>query len=450
MAEPPPAPTRVLIVDDEKHIRATLSVCLEETGCQVVEASSRAAALQAVRSEAFDLAFLDLKLGTDSGIDVLVELLGERPGLEVVVITAYATFDTAVEAVRRGARDYLAKPFTPAQIRYVVERLQERRRQEAELRDLRTRLDEASPDVVLETRSVALRAILDVLTKAAEFEAPVLLLGEHGTGKGVLARMVHSISGRREHPFVAVNCPTLSDELLTSELFGHARGAFTGAVRDQPGRVEAAEGGTLFLDEIGEMPLSLQSKLLRFLQEKSFERVGETRTRRADVRVVAATNRDLKAAVQQGSFREDLLYRLNTIEVTVPPLRSRREDIPILAHAFVTFFARSVARPEPQLTRAAEDALQAAPWPGNVRELRNAVERALILSPGQILSPESFGLRASAGAPEPVIGGEFTVDEVEREHILRVLARSPTQDEAARVLGLDASTLWRKRKKYEA
>jgi NtrC-family two-component system response regulator AlgB len=446
-SDPSQSATRVLIIDDEKNIRATLTVCLEAIGCRVEQAASRAAALAALRDAPFDLAFLDLRLGTESGIDLLQELLAERPGLEIVVVTAYATYETAVEAVRRGARDYLPKPFTPAQIRYVVERVQERLRDERQLLDLRSRLDEAAPEINLETESPRMKAVLEVLSKAAAFDAPVLLLGENGTGKSVLARRLHVLSGRRERPFAAVNCPTLSEELLSSELFGHARGAFTGAVRDQPGRVEAAEGGTLFLDEIGELAPALQAKLLRFLQEKTFERVGESRTRKADVRVVAATNRDLSAAVKAGTFREDLLYRLNTIEVTVPSLRDRKEDIVPLARAFVGFFARSVSRPPPQLTPEAQATLAAGRWPGNVRELRNSIERALILSNGQVIGPEAFG--GAGGSPGPSLGGDFTVEEIEREHILRVLARTPTQEEAAKVLGLDASTLWRKRKKFE-
>jgi NtrC-family two-component system response regulator AlgB len=237
--------------------------------------------------------------------------------------------------------------------------------------------------------------------------------------------------------------------LLTSELFGHAKGAFTGAVRDQAGRVEAAEGGTVFLDEIGEVSPALQAKLLRFLQEKRFERLGENLTRTADVRIVAATHRDLEADVKAGRFREDLLYRLNVVEVAVPPLRERTDDILPLARSFLAFFARTARRPAPDLSPAAEKALVAYPWPGNVRELRNALERALILSPGQVLEPESFPERIAAQVAKVAhLGGDFTAEEVEREHILRVLARAPTLEEAARILGIDASTLWRKRKKY--
>ena len=247
-----------------------------------------------------------------------------------------------------------------------------------------------------------------------------------------------------------VTPPALSEELLASEMFGHAKGAFTGAVRDQPGRVEAAEGGTLFLDEVGEVPQSIQAKLLRFLQDKHFERVGETRTRVADVRIVAATNRNLEEAVRAGQFREDLLFRLNVVEVIVPSLRERREEILPLAQSFLGFFARAARRSPQQLSPEAERAFLAYGWPGNIRELRNAIERAVILSPAQILQPQAFPERiAQTATTVPQLGADFTVEQVEREHILRVLARTRTQEEAAHLLGVDASTLWRKRKKYE-
>jgi NtrC-family two-component system response regulator AlgB len=441
-------PLRVLVIDDEKNIRTTLALCLEGLGCRVTQASSAEAALDALRHEPFELAFCDLRLGHENGLELLPRLLSERPLLDVVVITAYATIDTAVEAMRRGAKDYLPKPFSPAQIAPLVERTRERRALERRLSDLETRLEEAAPDAVLETGSPRMKAVLDVVARAASHDVSVLLRGENGTGKGVLARVVHSRSARRERPFVVVNCPTLSEELLASELFGHARGAFTGAVKDQEGRVEAAEGGTVFLDEIGEISTGLQAKLLRFLQEKRFERIGENRTRTADVRIVAATNRDLEAEVKAGKFREDLLYRLNVVEVTVPALRDRAEDILPLARQFVAFFARQGRRQPPELSAATERVLVAYPWPGNVRELRNAIERALILSPGQVLEPESFPERIAAQPTTPVLGADFTADEIEREHVLRVLARASTLEDAAGILGIDVSTLWRKRKKW--
>ncbi len=441
-------PLRVLVVDDEKNIRTTLSLCLEGLGCKPKEAATPEAALEALRLEPFDLCFLDLRLGQASGMDLLPRLLAERPSLDVVVVTAYATFDTAVEAVKRGARDYLPKPFTPAQIRHVVERTIGRRAIEQRVIELESRLEEAAPEVRLETASARMLATVEVVKKAAAHDVSVLLRGESGTGKGVLARMLHALSPRHDSPFVVVNCPTLSEELLASELFGHAKGAFTGAVRDQAGRVEAAEGGTVFLDEVGEISPALQAKLLRFLQERKFERIGENLTRTANVRIVAATNRDLEAEVKEGRFREDLLYRLNVVELTVPPLRERPEDVVPLARDFLAFFARAARRPVPDLSPAAEGALSAYGWPGNVRELRNAIERAVILTPGQVLEPESFPERVAAqGKLGPVLGGDSTLDEIEKEHILRVLARAPTLEDAAKILGIDASTLWRKRKK---
>jgi len=450
MTEPSPTPLVVLVVDDERNIRSTLSVCLEGIGCRVVAVGTGTEALAAVERERFDAVFLDLRLRDENGLDLLPKLLQVRASMAVVVITAHATIDTAVEAIKRGAADYLPKPFTPLQIRHVVGQIVGRFAQARHIADLERALAEQVPQADLETNAAPMRAVLETIARAAPSHAPILLRGESGTGKGVLARALHVQSLRRLGPFVTINCPTLSHELLASELFGHAKGAFTGAVRDQAGRVEAAEGGTLFLDEIGEISTGLQAKLLRFLQDKEFERVGESRTRRADVRVVAATNRDLAKDVAEGRFREDLLFRLNVIEVVVPPLRERREDILRLAHGFLAFFARAAGRATPELSEQAEAALVAYRWPGNVRELRNVMERAIILSPGCVLElqtlPDALARHTRDGLH---LGGDHTLEDVERAHIERVLARASTQDEAARILGIDASTLWRKRKKYE-
>jgi NtrC-family two-component system response regulator AlgB len=440
----------VLIVDDEKNIRHTLRVCIESAGGKVGEAASPDAAIEVMGRASFDMAFLDLRLGTQSGLDLIPRLLAENPNLTIVVITAYATIETAVEAMRRGAWDYLPKPFTPAQIRHTLDRVLKQRSLANRAADLERQLNAETPDVLLASSAPSVRAVMDVMARAAQSDAAVLFRGENGTGKGVLARALHKQSKRGERPFVLVNCPTLSEELLASELFGHAKGAFTGAIRDQVGRVEAAEGGTVFLDEIGEMPGNLQAKLLRFLQEKQFERIGETRTRQADVRVVAATNRDLDADVRDGKFREDLFYRLNVVEVKVPALRERREDILALARHFLAFFARAMGRAVPELSPAAERALEDYAWPGNVRELRNAIERAMILWPAPQLEPQSFPERI-AGAKErgPFVGGDYPVEAIERAHILSVMARASSLDAAAEILGIDSSTLWRKRKKYD-
>ncbi|HEX2685322.1 MAG TPA: sigma-54 dependent transcriptional regulator [Kofleriaceae bacterium] len=443
--------SNVLVVDDEKNIRATLAVCLEATGCAVTSASTSEAALAQVLRTSFDLAFLDLRLGPEDGMVLLPRLLAARPGLAIVVITAYATIDTAVEAIKLGAVDYLAKPFTPAQIRHVLEQIALRRTALARVADLESQLADELPGIDIATQAPGMRTALELATRAAASDAPILVRGENGTGKGVLARLIHARSKRIGKPYVTVNCPTLSEELLASELFGHATGAFTGAVRDQAGRVEVAEGGTLLLDEIGEITPALQAKLLRFVQDKEFERVGETRTRRADVRVIAATNRDLEADVKAGRFREDLLFRLNVIEISVPSLRERSEDILAMACRFLAFFARAANRPAPALSPAAEQALLAYAWPGNIRELRNAMERATILFPERTLGREALPERIAAQVSSaPRLGGDFTLDQLEREHIERVVARAATLEDAAKILGIDASTLYRKRKKYES
>jgi NtrC-family two-component system response regulator AlgB len=444
---------RVLVVDDERNIRTTIAVCLEAAGCTVRQAATGDAALAAAADEPFDLAFLDLRLAEEDGLDLLPRLIAARPSLLVVVVTAYATVDTAVLAMRRGAWDYVAKPFTPAQVRHVASQAAQRLALAAQVGDLARRMSEEVPEADLATESPRMREVLDIAMRAAASDASVLLAGESGTGKGVLARAIHARSPRAARPFAVIDCPTLAGDLLASELFGHARGAFTGAVADQEGRVEAADGGTLFLDEVAEIPPALQAKLLRFVQERRFERVGESRTRRADVRILAATNRDLAAEVAAGRFREDLLFRLNVIEVRLPPLRERGEDVVRLANRFLAFFARAAKRPPQELSPAAAEACRVHAWPGNVRELRNVMERVSILWPSRVVEPAALPWLASpkGGAPEPGprVGGECSLEDVERAHVLAVLARTSTQEEAARVLGIDASTLWRKRKRYE-
>jgi NtrC-family two-component system response regulator AlgB len=306
------------------------------------------------------------------------------------------------------------------------------------------------PEADLQTSEESMRRVLEVAFKVAPSDATVLVRGESGTGKGVLARAIHARSPRAEAPFVTVNCPSLSAELLESDLFGHVKGAFTGAVQDTVGKVAAAEGGTLFLDEVGDLPLALQPKLLRLLQEKRYERVGEARTRVCDVRILTATNHDLHADTAAGRFREDLLYRLNVIELVVPPLRERRRDIGPLAEHLLQFFAKQAGKQLTGYTPEAREAIERHSWPGNVRELRNAIERGVILSSGPVVGLAD--LPAQVGAPLPgravEVGHEVTLEQLEAEHIRRVLLSKPTLDEAAAVLGIDPSTLYRKRKRY--
>jgi len=440
---------KLLLVDDDAPLRTSLRLTLEAMGHQVTEARDGEQARDTLGHRLFDAAFLDIRLGREHGLDLLAGLLRLAPGLPVIVITAYATIETAVEAMRLGAFDYLPKPFTSEQIRLVLERIARVRRLQSHVEDLEDQVRSVVPEADLQTAAPALRQAIDVAFKAAPTDATLLIRGESGTGKGVLARAVHARSPRAAAPFLTVHCPSLSAELLESELFGHVRGAFTGAVLDTVGKVTVAEGGTLFLDEIGDMPLALQPKLLRLLQERRYERVGETRTQVADVRVLAATNRNLESAIAAGRFREDLLYRLRVIEVVLPPLRERQADLLPLAGHLLRFFARQSGKALDGFTREAEAALLRYPWPGNVRELRNTVERGVILAAGPQV--DVADLPAQLGSPPRAaveVGGRVTLEQLEAEHLRRILLSSTSLDEAAKVLGIDPSTLYRKRKRF--
>jgi NtrC-family two-component system response regulator AlgB len=442
----------ILLIDDDTSLRKSLRLAFETMNHRVTEAQNGARAQECLTQGMFDVAFLDLRLSQEQGLDVLPGLLRTAPDLAVVVITAYATIETAVEAMRRGAFDYLPKPFTPDQIRLVLEKVSRFRKLESHVQELEAQVRSIVPEIDLQTEERHFQQVLDIAMKAAPTEAAILLLGESGTGKGVLARTIHAHSRRAAAPFITVNCPSLSAELLESELFGHVRGSFTGAVRDTIGKVEAAEGGTLFLDEVGDLPITLQPKLLRVLQEKQYERVGETRTRTCDIRIIAATNRDLQKAVANGTFREDLLYRLNVMEVVVPPLRTRPKDIQPMAMHLLKFFARQTGKPVTGFTDEALDAILRYPWPGNLRELRNAIERGVILTTdadvGLAELPAQIGAIRPPATTKMTIGGAVTLEELESEHIRQVLANTPVLDDVATVLGIDPSTLYRKRKRY--
>jgi NtrC-family two-component system response regulator AlgB len=439
----------ILLIDDETSLRRTLRTTLESLGHAVAEAGSGEQARRLLEKQSFEVAFLDLRLGREAGLDLLPALLRQAPRLAVVVITAYASVDSAVEAMRRGAFDYLPKPFTPGQLRLVLDRWSKVHHLQSQVASLKEQVRAAAPEADLQTEEPAMRQALEVAFQVAPTEATVLLRGESGTGKGVLAEAIHERSLRAAGPFVTVHCPSLSAELLESELFGHARGAFTGAVQDTEGKVAAAAGGTLLLDEVGDLPRPLQPKLLRLVQDRCYERVGEARTRSADARILAATNRDLAAEVAAGHFREDLFYRLNVIDIELPPLRQRPRDILPLARHLLRFFARSTGKALTGLTNEAEAALQRHPWPGNVRELRNAIERGVVLTRGaEVDRPHLPAQVGSSPGPRLELGGAVTLEAIEAEHIRRVLAASASLEEAAATLGIDPSTLYRKRKRY--
>jgi NtrC-family two-component system response regulator AlgB len=443
---------RVLIIDDEASIRKTTAVALEGMGNETASAENSAAALKQLETTHFDVAFLDLKLNSESGLELLPKLLKVNPTLDVVVFTAFASIANAVEAINAGAVDYIPKPFTPDQIRQVLGKIVKQRKLEGRLADLEFRLSSDAPTTDLTTAEPAMQKVVEVALKAASTPATIMIMGESGTGKTVLARAIHEHSSQKENAFVTISCPSLSRELLASELFGHVKGAFTGATSETWGKVALADGGTLFLDEIGDLPLEIQPKLLRLLQEREYERVGETKTRKANVRVIAATNRNLEQAVADGRFREDLFYRLNVISLRLPSLRERPSDLQKIATNYLSFFGRQCNKEIKGFSHAAAQAVQTYRWPGNLRELRNVVERAAILASGKEIEPldlpDNLTRSPETGdSTSPQVGARISLEELENQHLRQVIAKTSSMEEAAQILGIDPATLYRKRKK---
>ena len=440
----------VLVVDDEKGVRHSAEALIDAEGHYAESADCARVAMLKLKEEQYDLVLLDLKLGEDNGLDVLKDIKKIHPALPVVIFTAHAGVRTAVKATRAGAMEYMEKPFTADRLRQVLAMAEKTRRMESQIEELKEEVQRQSPEPEFESRDEGMRAALDVMFRAADTPATILILGESGTGKSVAARAVHRSSPLANRPFVTVSCPSLSKELLESELFGHVKGSFTGAVKDTWGKVKAAEGGTLFLDEIGELPLEIQPKLLRLLQEREYERLGENKPRQANVRVIAATNQDLKQCVEDGEFREDLYFRLNVITVEMPPLRARPQDLAYFAQSYLEFFATQFGRRVTGFTGEALDCLYGYEWPGNLRELRNAVERAVILARGDEIEPGDLPLGPSNANPvshDVRMGARVSLEDLESEHIRRVLMIAGSMQEAADILGIDQTTLYRKRKK---
>ena len=441
-------PWSALILDDDPGVRQSIRLCLEADGARVLGVGTSAGALEALERGRFDVVFLDLWLKAESGLAVLPEILRRQAGVHVIVITAYASYESAVEAMKLGAVDYLPKPFTPEQVRNAARRAVSETVLKRQLTELRERIDESEGEHVFETRDPAYHTFLQTVQRVASSDSVVLLRGESGTGKTVLARWMRDCGRRADRPFVTVHCPMLSNELMSSTLFGHCRGAYTGAVADAVGKVEEAEGGTLFLDEVGDLSADAQARLLRFLNDRSYERLGEAKERRADVRIITATNRPLESEVKAGRLREDLFFRLNVITLTIPPLRERPQDVVPLAVHYLRFFERRQGRRQLVFSPRCEAALASNSWPGNFRELRNAVERATILAPSSVIEAEDLGLAAPTSSATVALGGAVSLEDIEREHIARVVARAPSFEAAAKILGIDATTLQRKRKRY--
>ncbi|HXJ34367.1 MAG TPA: sigma-54 dependent transcriptional regulator [Candidatus Eisenbacteria bacterium] len=447
--------TKALVVDDERKMRRILQMVLERMSIDSVVAETGAEALERFDREQVDLVLTDLKMPGMTGIELLSELRVRDPDLPVIVLTAFGTVQTAVEAMKAGACDYVLKPFDLDAIEITIRKALDLSRYRTENRYLREREDRIPAFENLVGASPAMQQVYELVRRLGPTRSTVLVTGETGTGKELVARAIHALSPRRERLFVPLNCAAIPGELLESELFGHTRGAFTGAHADRAGKFEVAHGGTLFLDEIGDMPIALQAKLLRVLQEGVIERVGSNKPIALDVRMISSTHRDLPARIREGTFREDLYYRLNVFNVALPPLRDRREDIGHLATFLLTRFARELGREMPTLTAEALAALERYEWPGNVRELQNVMERAAVLATGREIDPAVFRQLGPAGtgpAPEPSpesFALEAAVEQFERKHILRALAAAgDNKSQAARLLGVSERTLWYKLKRY--
>ena len=446
---------RILIVDDEKNYLVVLDALLGEAGYEVATANSGARALAVLEEEEPDLVVTDMRMPRMSGLELIREIKQKSPDLPVIVMTAFGTVENAVEAMKSGAVDYIMKPFENQELLLTVDKALKLRRLLTQNRLLREEVRKGHGFGEIVGDSKAMRQVYELVEKVAATKATVLITGESGTGKELIARAIHARSPRAEEAFVAVNCMALSETLLESELFGHENGAFTGAVGRRKGRFELAHQGTLFLDEVGEIAPSLQVKLLRVLQERTFERVGGGQPISVDVRIVTATNRDLAAGVAEGRFREDLFYRLNVVRLELPPLRERKDDLPALVAHFVRRYAAEVGRPTPQVSREAMARIYDYAWPGNVRELENALERAVIMAGTQIaagdLPLEVRPGREAAGAPElpQHMGITEAVEDLERRMIERALAEhGGVAAHAAEALGITKSNLAYKMKKY--
>ena len=429
---------RVLIVDDDPASRRLLEVRLRPLECDVATAGNGEQALSAIRKDVPDLVLLDLQMPRMGGIEVLRALRQEEITVPIIVITAHGSIETAVEAMKEGAYDFITKPVDANHFDIVVRKALEREGLKRELELFSEDADKRYRLVV--GKSDKMNEAVETAKKAATSKATVLLLGESGTGKEIFARAIHNWSERRSQPFVAINCVGLSKELLESELFGHEKGSFTGADQLKKGKMELANGGTVFLDEVGDVSQELQTKLLRFLQEREFDRVGGVRPICVDVRIVAATNRDLDVAVKEGRFREDLFHRLNVVPITLPPLRERREDIPALARHFLQRFANEVKKNLSEISEEALGKLSAYDWPGNVRELGNVIERAVVLGQGQEIAPHDLPSRIVAVQSEPQsdsVSYREAMDAYRRQLVVRALGQTRgNRAAAARALGL--------------
>lgn len=439
---------RIKIIDDEEAMRESLAGWLEKQGYQVTTAGSGAEALSQLAREACDLILLDIKMPEMDGLQLLPLIKAENPQVLIIMITAYGSIETAVESMKQGANDYLLKPFDPEELILLIEKMIEHKNLLEENMALKERLAEMQQpgleDLIL--KSSAMQQVLEMIKDVAPTEVPILITGETGTGKELVARAIHSLSPRVYNPFVVLNCGAQTETLLESELFGHEQGAFTGAVKTRRGRLEMADRGTLFLDEVGEIPLKMQIDLLRVLEERKFLRVGGSQTVESDFRLISATHRDLPQLIQKERFRQDFFYRINVITIHIPPLRERPEDIELLAEYFLTRVARETGKEIEGFTPQARQILTSYTWPGNVRELKNVIERAVVINRRSVIGVQELTFLGSA---QEVTPGQVTLQEMEVNHLRRTLESLDWNiTRAAKILGLDRGTLSRKVMRY--
>lgn len=446
-------PAKILVVDDEISMCDFMEIMLSKEGYEVQSTDSPRHALELLRENDFDLVLTDLNMPEMSGIEVLKEIKSFKSEQDLIVMTAFASVDTAIEAMKHGATDYITKPFKVDEINLIIQKSISRRKLQTENKSLKKQLKQSSSFDKFIGSSEAVVAVKKLARQVAESDSTILIQGESGTGKDVIARAIHSHSPRGTGPFITINCAALPENLLESELFGHKRGSFTGAIKDKDGLFKVADGGTIFLDEIGNMSIGLQVKMLRVLEDKIITPVGETKPIEVDVRLIAATNADLEAEVKAGRFRADLFYRLNVIPLFIPPLRERPGDIEILARYFVEKFCQKLNRPVKNLGKKAMALLTQHRWPGNVRELENTLERAVLLSQNDLIEPADFpeklGQATSVGVVSESTPANPTLESIEKAYIHYVMSQTEgKKSRAAKILGIDTSTLYRKLDRY--
>lgn len=436
---------RILVIDDEKNILRMIEISLSAQGFKPEVFSNPAEGLKRAQERYFDIAFIDLKMQPIDGIQVLAELKKISPDTTVVIMTAFSSVETAVEAIKKGAYDYITKPFNHKEFSHIVDRVYKYHSLSKEVNGLRLQLESFKKSEDIVTKNYKMRDLISTALHIAQSDISVLIEGESGTGKELFARFIHENSERRNSPFIAINCAAIPENLFESELFGHSKGSFTGAIKDRIGRFEMADQGTVFLDEVAELPKAMQVKLLRFLQSMEFERVGESSTRKIDVRIISATNREISKDIESGDLREDFFYRISGVRLTLPPLRERAEDIPALVMHFLKKFS-----PNSEFTILPEalKALTDYNWPGNIREFENVIKRVTVLARDKVFSPEYLPQELTHHKQKQFVNVMPNLEELERSHIVEVVRLTSNPKDAARILGISETTLWRKRKQF--